>query len=112
MVNNRSGTMKEQYICEICDKQFESRSACKTHEYNCKRASTPPIAAEIYIREYEIYKADPEDYSKIKLVDLNSGTIYIEEAYSLLENTNINFISIDKLIGKKIRIISYVEIIN
>ena len=54
----------------------------------------------------------PGDYSKIKLVDLNSGNIYIEEAYSLLKNTNINFISIDKLIGKKIRITSYVEIIN
>lgn len=104
--------MKEQYICETCDKQLESRSACKTHEFHCKRASTPPIGDEIYIREYEIYKADPEDYSKIKLVDLNSGNIYIEEAYSLLENTNINFISIDKLIGKKIRITSYVEIIN
>lgn len=103
--------MKEQYICDICSKQFASRSACKTHEYNCKRASTPPIAAEIYIREYEICKAGPGDYSKIKLVDLNNGNIYIDEAYSLLENTNINFISIDKLIGKKIRIISYIYII-
>ena len=51
--------MKEQYICETCDKQFESRSACKTHEFHCKRASTPPIQDEKYVREYEIYKADP-----------------------------------------------------
>lgn len=56
--------MKEQYICEIYDKQFESRSACKTHEFHCKRASTPPIAAEIYIREYEICKAGPETILK------------------------------------------------
>lgn len=104
--------MKEQYICETCDKQFESRSACRTHEFHCKRASTPPIGGEIYIREYEICKTDPGDYSKIKIVDLNSGIIYIEEAYSLLKNTNINFTNIDKLIGKKIRIISYAEIIN
>ena len=104
--------MKEQYICEACDKQFESRSACKTHEFHCKRASTPPIQDEIYVREYEIYKSDPEDYSQIKIVDLNSGNVYIESAYSLLKNTNINFTSIDKLIGKKIRITSYAEIIN
>ena len=61
MVNDWSDTMKEQYICEICGKQFESRSACRTHEFHCKRPSTPPIQDEKYVREYEIYKADPPE---------------------------------------------------
>ena len=41
-----------------------------------------------------------------------TGKITHDDAYKLLANNNINLISKEKLIGKKIRITSYTEIIG
>ena len=104
--------MKELFICEYCKKEFNSKKICENHEYECKKAITPPIQDKPYVVEYEVLKADCDDYCSINLKDMITGKITHDDAYKLLANSNINLISKEKLIGKKIRITSYTEIIG
>lgn len=57
-------------------------------------------------------KADCDDYCSINLKDITTGKITHDNVYELLKNSNINLISKEKLIGKKIRITFYAEIIG
>jgi hypothetical protein len=78
------------------------------HRYD----ETPAIKDKPRISNYEVLPAVYGDYSEIRLRDSDTGTIYTDGAVMQLWYTNINTSVIKKLIGKKIRVISYTEIIE
>ena len=103
------------YLCEICGQVFKGDHA--TAQYNKHMAKhryddTPVIRDSKRVVEYEVREPDPDDCSPIQLKDINSGSVYHNNAYDQLLNTNINLSVVSKLIGKKIRITSYAEIIE
>lgn len=103
-----------KYICEICGEEFTGENAearCRNHEAKHAREATPAIYDEPYVKEYEVLPRDPDDYSCCKLKDLRTGKILVDgEVYGRIAGTNIG--SIEKLVGKKIRITSYTKIIS
>lgn len=82
--------------------------------YYCEKyddEETPAIFDKPNIVEYEVLVRAYDDYACCRLKNLQTGEqIYDEEVYQALSNTNIG--SLKKLIGKKIRITSFTEIIE
>ena len=103
-----------KYVCEKCGKEFFGENAerqCRNHELEHIRQEMPAIYKEPYIVEYEILPKDTDDYACCQLRNIKTGEYILDgNVYTALRNTNIG--SIEKLIGKKIRITSSVEIIG
>lgn len=103
------------YKCRKCGKEFEGVNAeklCQKHEHEHCFNDTPPISKNPYVRIFEVMKPDFYDYSPIALRCLETNIVYHDDAMRQLMNTNINPLVVEKLIGKKIRITSYAEIIE
>lgn len=104
------------FLCEICEEVFKgdseySHNRYKEHmEKHYRYDNTPAISEGKYIKEYEVLPSN-SDYSGVKLLDLNTGEVYTNPI-GRLHNTNINISTVQKLIGSKIRITSYTEIIE
>lgn len=103
------------YLCEECGAIFKGENASRDYEKHIEKhkfENTPAINDKKYIVEYEVTKAEFDDYSPIRLRDINNGNWFIDDAVRQLYNTNINISVVEKLIGKTIRITSYAEIID
>lgn len=77
----------------------------------CGDEERPAIFDKPNIVEYEVLTKAYGDYACCRLKNLHTGEqICDEEVYQTLSNTNIG--SLKKLVGKKIRITSFIEIIK
>lgn len=102
------------HLCEQCGAIFTGEHSEKRynehmheHYYN----DTPAISDKKIIREYEVLPRDYDDYACCKLRDIETGKIILDgKVYDAVRHTNINLL--EKLIGKKIRITTYAEIIE
>ena len=102
------------YLCEKCGEIFKG-DAGRQYEMHIEKHrfdDTPVIDHEKYIVEYDILPAEFGDYTSIRLKNVETGNLYIDDAIMQLYNTNINTSVAEKLIGKRIRVVSYTEIIE
>lgn len=99
-----------KFVCEKCGEQFDTEKQCHNHEMAHIKAETPAIDDKLFVAEYYVMEKDYDDYACCKLQDINTGRVLIDGAvYNAIANTNIN--DLEKLVGKKIRITSFAEII-
>lgn len=99
-------------ICNSCGKEFSNKEKNINHVCEQKKLNQEDIGimAEKFVLELEVFPSEYDDYSPCKLKNLKTGKIYMDSEISKIKSmTNIS--SFKKLIGKKIRITSYTEII-
>lgn len=103
-----------EYYCEKCGAKFSSEHderAYREHMTKHLDDETPGIYEKADIVEYEVLPPEYDDYSSCRLKNLKTGREVCDgEVYQISAHTNIGLW--ENLIGKKIRITSFAEIIG
>lgn len=103
---------RQKFItCSCHGYSFDTEEECLEHERQYEEKNKTGIDSKPYIEEYEVLPEKYGDYADCRVKNSNTGRIVIDgEVANIKYFTNI--VSFGKLIGKKIRVTSYAEIIN